>query len=445
MHRSFGAAGQPMIMQPHPIPAFTTYQKFLIALLALLQFTVILDFMVLSPLGDMLMKTMNMPPSGFGLVVSSYAFSAGASGILAAGFADNYDRKKLLLFFYTGFIAGTLFCGLANSFEMLLAARIITGLFGGVIGSVGMAIIADLFAVNQRGRVMGIVQMAFAASQVLGIPFGLYIANLWGWHAVFLLIVLLATLIGLAILLRMKPVTQHLALQSTANPFRHLLNTLANKAYQTGFLAIAFLSVGGFMLMPFGSAYLINNIRLTQAQLPLVFMFTGLSSIVVMPVIGRLSDRVNKFRLFSGGSILAIVMVLLYTNLPPVPLWQVVVINVIMFMGIMSRMIPANILSTNLPDMKDRGAYMSITASLQQLAGGLASITAGLIVTQADRNSPLANYDILGYVVSLAFVVCIFFVYRIHLLVEQRAKEASAKNQALASQPAENQTLAIPD
>ncbi|RYF69256.1 MAG: MFS transporter, partial [Cytophagaceae bacterium] len=135
-------------MNKPPIVAFTSYQKFLIAILALLQFTVILDFMVLSPLGDILMKTLNMTPSGFGLVVSSYAFSAGASGILAAGFADKYDRKKLLLFFYVGFIAGTLFCAMANSFEMLLAARVITGLFGGVIGSISMAIVADLFAIN---------------------------------------------------------------------------------------------------------------------------------------------------------------------------------------------------------------------------------------------------------------------------------------------------------
>lgn len=431
-------------MEQQPVLAFTPYQKFLIAILSLLQFTVILDFMVLSPLGDILMKTLDMTPSNFGLVVSSYAFSAGGSGILAAGFADKYDRKKLLLFFYAGFMAGTLFCAVANSFEMLLAARIITGLFGGVIGSISMAIIADLFAINQRGRVMGFVQMAFAASQVLGIPIGLYFANLWGWHAVFLMIVLLAALIGLAVLLKMKPVNRHLALQSNDNAFQHLWNALSNKTYQTGFLAIAFLSIGGFMLMPFSSAYLINNIHLRQAELPLIFLITGLSSIVIMPIVGRLSDRVNKFGLFTGGSLLAIVMVVIYTSLPPVPLWEVIVINVLMFMGIMSRMIPANILSTGLPDMKDRGAYMSITASLQQMAGGLAAVGAGLIVTQAGRNSPLANYHVLGYVVSAAFLACIFFVYRIYILVNKRAKgdyQASSSN----SQLTPNQATALSD
>ncbi len=133
---------------------FTGYQKFVIFILAITQFTVILDFMVMSPLGDMLMKSLNLKPSAFGVAVSAYAFSAGISGLLTAGFADKFDRKKLLLFFYIGFIVGTIFCGMAHSYAALVAARIITGLFGGVIGSISMAIITDIFALQQRGRVM---------------------------------------------------------------------------------------------------------------------------------------------------------------------------------------------------------------------------------------------------------------------------------------------------
>ena len=168
---------------------FTRYQALVIVLIALTQFTVVLDFMVMSPLGDMLMKSMELNTKQFGLAVSVYAFSAGTSGLLTAGFADRFDRKKLLLFFYVGFIAGTLFCGLANSYVLLIAARIITGLFGGVIGSISMAIMADLFPLHQRGRAMGFMQMGFGASQVLGIPIGLYLSNMWGWHAPFLMIV----------------------------------------------------------------------------------------------------------------------------------------------------------------------------------------------------------------------------------------------------------------
>src|ERR1044071_3724366 len=181
---------------------FTKYQVLVIILLALTQFTVILDFMVMSPLGDILMKSMSLTTSQFGFAVSGYAISAGISGFLTAGFADKFDRKKLLLFFYIGFIAGTLLCGLSTSYFMLLSARIITGLFGGVIGSISMAIMADLFPLHQRGRAMGFMQMGFGASQVLGIPISLYIANVWGWQSPFMMIVGLAAIIWLVIMLK---------------------------------------------------------------------------------------------------------------------------------------------------------------------------------------------------------------------------------------------------
>ncbi|GAA4338384.1 MFS transporter [Mucilaginibacter gynuensis] len=411
---------------------FTAYQKLLIGILALLQFTVILDFMVLSPLSDILMKSLNVTPAQFGWVVSVYAFSAGGSGLLAAGFADKFDRKKLLVFFYAGFILGTFGCAMATSYHLLLAARVVTGLFGGVIGAISMAVVTDIFELNQRGRVMGVLQMGFAGSQVLGIPIGLYFANLWGWHAPFLMIVGLAVLLMLVMVLKMQPVNKHLALQSEKNAFLHLGHTVSNSRYQTGFLATAFLSVGGFMLMPFGSAYLINNIHISQHSLPMVFLCTGISSIVIMPFIGKLSDKLNKFHLFTGGSILAIIMILIYTNLPPVPLWLVVVVNMIMFMGIMSRMIPATTLNTGIPEMADRGAYMSISSSLQQVAGGIGAVIAGLIVSQSGKGAPLQHYGTLGIVVAAVITACIFFVYRVSVMVQNKQREvvnvAAAEN-----------------
>jgi len=401
------------------IPPFTPHQKFIIAILALLQFTVILDFMVISPLGDILMKTLNMSTANFGFTVSAYAFSAGISGLLAAGFADKFDRKKLLIFFYTGFIAGTVFCALSNSYYMLLSARIITGFFGGVIGSVSLAIVTDLFVIHQRGRVMGFIQMAFAASQILGIPIGLYFANLWGWHSAFLMIVGLASVILILFLIYMQPVDKHLELQSDKNAFLHLWHTLGNKNYQVGFLAIAFLSVGGFAMQPFGSAFLVNNIHISQLQLPMVFFFTGLSVLIIMPIVGKLSDRIDKFKLYTAGSVLSIIMIIIYTNLGPIPLWEVVALTMIMFMGIMSRMIPSTTLNTGVPEMKDRGAYMAITSSMQQIAGGFAAIGAGFIVHQQTKTSPLENYNVLGYVISVVTLISIFLIYRVHKMVQR--------------------------
>jgi predicted MFS family arabinose efflux permease len=406
--------------------AFTSKQIIIIAILALLQFTVILDFVIISPLGDILMKTLDMTTAKFGFTVSAYAFSAGISGLLAAGFADKFDRKKLLIFFYTGFIIGTVFCAFAIDYTTLLFARIFTGLFGGVIGSVSLAIVTDLFVIKQRGRVMGFIQMAYATSQILGIPLGLYFANHWGWHSSFIMIAVLGVLILIAVLTQMQPITKHLELQSDKSPFLHLWHTLSNKNYQIGFASIALLSVGGFMLQPFGSAYLVNNIHISQLQLPMVFFFTGLSVLFIMPIVGKLSDKVSKFWLFTAGSILSVIMIVIYTNLDPIPLWEVVVINMILFMGIMSRMIPATTLNTAIPEMKDRGAYMSITSSLQQIAGGIAAVCAGFIVHQKTKASPLENYDILGYVIAVITLCSVVLMWRVSQLVKSK-NDASVK------------------
>lgn len=399
---------------------FSSYHILVIVLLALTQFTVVLDFMVMSPLGDMLMKSMSLSTVQFGFAVSGYAFSAGISGLLTAGFADRYDRKKLLLFFYTGFIGGTLLCGLSHTYFMLLAARIVTGLFGGVIGSISMAIVADLFPIERRGRVMGFMQMGFGASQVLGIPISLYLANAWGWEAPFLMIVGLGVIIYATILLKMQPVTQHLAVANNKNAVTHLWHTIRQRNYRIGFLATAMLSLGGFMMMPWGSAFAINNLKVTNEQLPLLFMVAGISSLIVMPLIGRLSDKIDKFKIFFIASLWMMVMVIIYTNLAAVPFWIVIAMNIFFMAGIMSRMVPAMALTSALPQMQDRGAYMSVNASLQQIAGGVAAAVGGLIVVQKTKSSPLEHYNTLGFVIVGLSAISIYMVYRVSKLIKKQ-------------------------
>ncbi len=402
---------------------FSVYQKFVIFILAVTQFTVILDFMVMSPLGDLMMKALNLKTSQFGFAVSAYAFSAGISGLLTAGFADKYDRKKLLLFFYTGFILGTIFCGLADSYELLIAARIITGLFGGVIGSVSMAIMADLFDIHHRGRVMGFIQMGFGASQVLGVPISLYIANYWGWHLPFIMVAGLAALVLVLIVVKLQPVTKHLEVKNDKNVFLHLWHTLADRNYRIGFLSTALLSIGGFMMMPFGSAFAVNNLHIPQDKLFILFMMSGVSSLVIMPLIGKFSDKIDKFVLFAIASSWMAVMVVIYTNLSVTPLWLVIIFNVLMMMGIMSRMIPSSALTTALPEMKDRGAFMSINSSLQQIAGGIAAAFAGMVVVQKTKTSPLEHYNTLGYIIVGVSVLSILMIYRVSVIVKNKLKE----------------------
>lgn len=408
--------------QKQTVP-FTGYQKFAVFILAITQFTVILDFMVMSPLGDILMKDLDLKPTSFGLVVSAYAFSAGISGLLTAGFADKFDRKKLLLFFYIGFIGGTILCGIVTSYHLLLAARIVTGLFGGVIGSISMAIVADLFTLQQRGRVMGFLQMGFGASQILGIPIGLYLANIWGWHAPFLWVAGMAAIVAVLIAVKLQPINQHLLIQKEKSAFNHLIHTIAKKNYRIGFTATALLSVGGFMLMPFGSAFAINNLHITQHELPILFMIAGLSTLVIMPIVGKLSDTIDKFKIFALASIWTIITVAIYTNLSVTPLWLVAIFNVLMMAGVMSRMIPSTALVTGIPVAEDRGAFMSINSSLQQIAGGIAAAFAGMIVVQKDKFSPLEHYDTLGYIIIGISILTIVLMYRVSKLVKKNTQE----------------------
>lgn len=394
--------------------AFTPYQKFVIALLVFIQFTIILDFMIISPLGAVIMPALSISPSQFGLVVSVYAFSAGISGFLTAGFADRYDRKKLLLFFYAGFILATLFCGLAPTYPLLLAARTMTGIFGGVLGSIVMAIAADLFPFSMRGRVMGLLQTAFAASQILGLPAGIFFSNHWGWHAPFLMIVGVASLVGIFAFRKMEPVAEHLKLQVDRHPLHHLLQTMTTPTYLVGFASTALLSIGGFMMMPFSSAFTVNNLGIPIGKLPMIYLITGIASMAIGPIVGRLSDRFGKFHTFLFGAVLSSVVVVYYTNLEVTPLWAVILVNSFLFLGIFSRMIPAQALVSALPDPESRGAYMSVGSSLQQMAGGVGSIVAGSIIVQ-EASGRIEHFDRLGFVMvgTAAFsVVGMFFVNR---------------------------------
>lgn len=398
-----------------PVP-FTPYQKFMVAVLAFLQFTIVLDFMILSPLGALLMRDLHIPASRFGIVVSVYAFSAGASGLLAAGFADRFDRKRLLLFFYSGFVLGTFLCSVAPSYPFLLFARMVTGLFGGVIGSISFAIIADLFPLASRGRVMGVVQTAFAASQVMGLPLGLYLSNFWGWHAPFAMIVAVSVAVGAVIAVKMRPVTGHLGLQRPGGPFAHVVSTLRNGTYLRTFGMTTLLVTGGFMLMPFGSAFGVHNVGIPLEKLPVLYMATGICSIIAGPLVGRLSDRIGKYPVFVGGTVLGSAMVLIYTRFGITPLWVVIVANVFLFVGITSRMISASALISAVPAPPDRGAFMSVNSSIQQIAGGLASFAAGLIVTES-ADGRLLRYDILGEVVVTAMLITVLMLRYINRIV----------------------------
>ncbi|HLZ88292.1 MAG TPA: MFS transporter, partial [Puia sp.] len=278
--------------------------------------------------------------------------------------------------------------------------------------------------------VMGYVQMAFAVSQVAGIPLGLFLANRFGWHTPFRMIVGFCLPVGLVILRWMQPVADHLQQRARQRPFPHLLRTVSQKRYLRAFLSTVFLSTGGFLLMPYSSTFLVHNVGVGEPILPIVFIVAGAAGLVTGPLIGKWSDRIGKFRMFIDGSIFATIMVQILTHLSVTPLWEVLLINTLMYTAVFSRMIPSQALISAVPDGPDRGAFMSINSSVQQLGGGIASAMGGFIISQ-DATGRLLHYDTLGFVTVGAFMICAIFMYGVD-------KQLAAKS---AGQPLQGQTV----
>jgi predicted MFS family arabinose efflux permease len=402
-----------------PTASFSPYQKFVVGLLAFLQFAVILDFMIMAPLGAMIMPQLNISAQQFGWVVSAYAFSAGISGFVTAGFADRFDRKKILMFFYSGFLVGTLWCGLAPTFELLMAARVFTGLFGGVIGSVVLAIATDLFEIQLRGRVMGLIQTAFAASQVLGLPAGLFLSNHWNWHTPFIVLAVLGVLGLVVIATQLEPVDAHLGKPQEHSPFEHMFHTITEPRHLLAFLTVTLLATGGFMLMPFSSAFIVNNLGIELTRLPTIYFLTGICTMVFGPMIGKAADKIGKFKVFVFGSALSIAMVVIYTHLGVTSLTVIVMVNVVMFVGIFSRMIPFQALASQVPEATKRGAFNAISASIQQLSGGIAALVAGFIVTTG-ASGRIEHFPEVGYVVVCTTLLAIGLVWKIQRQIQAR-------------------------
>ena len=353
---------------------FDKHQKFVILLLAFLQFTVQLDFSILAPLGAIIMPALKISAGQFGLLVSGYAFAAGISGFLTAGFADKFDRKFLLMIFYAGFLIGTFLCALADSFEFLLFARVLSGLFGGVVSSIIFTIAADLFPLEQRGRVIGTIQSSWGASVVFGLPLGLYLSGLFGWHSIFYMNVYLIILVGFALVCFLEPITEHLARAKTGkNAFRRLFDALARPRYLQAYATAGLVVTGSYMLMPFGSAYSVNNLGLDIALLPVFYIITGGVSLILSPRIGKLSDKIGKFKTFTIGTCIGMVMIFIYTHLGVSPFYVLLLVTIFNQSSVAARLITGSALGSAVPDVEHRGAFMSVNSSLQQVSGGIAA------------------------------------------------------------------------
>lgn len=373
--------------------------------LGAVQFTHILDFMILMPLGPQLMRGFAITPAQFTHLVAAYGIAAGVSGFIGGFFMDRYDRKRALLITYAGFALATLACALAPTHHWLLVARVAAGAFGGLAGSLLMAMVGDIVPPERRGRAMGLVMSAFPVASVLGVPAGLVLASSFGWHAPFFLLAACATAnlaLGALVLPHLRTAVHN------HEPIRQMSEILGDGVHRRALALGGALIMGGGCLVPFLAPSIVANMSLTEAQIPLVYAVGGACTLISMPLIGRLCDRVNRLHLLGWLSLGASAVALVITRLGPVT-QAVVCVMMALFMVTMSgRFSPAMAMITNAVSARYRGGFMSVNAALQQGASAFASTLAGIFVT-SDASGHLLGYGTLGYV-SVGFFILAFFL-----------------------------------
>jgi predicted MFS family arabinose efflux permease len=387
-------------------------ERWLLLTLAGIQFTNIVDFMIMMPLGPQLTQIFGISAAQFGLLVSSYNIAAGVSGFAAAFYIDRFDRKRLLLTLYLLFGVATLACGLAPTYESLMAARIAAGVFGGVLGTLAQTIVGDVIPFERRGRAMAIVMSAFSIATVAGVPIGLFLAAHWNWHAPFISLAVVCGLLTIGAWQTLPALRSHLSqphdgrVRSAWSGFRDVLSEASHwRAF--GFSVL--LMFAGFVIIPYITIYMTSNGGMTIQQVPLVYLTGGIATLVTARLVGRLTDSLGKVRMFRIMALATTVPMLLITQVAPWGLWVVLPISTLFFIGMSGRMIPGMAILTSACEPRVRGTFMALNGSVQALAMGVAAYVGGLIITR-DPQGQLLNYGFNAGVGIAASLIAVWAV-----------------------------------
>jgi len=387
-----------------------SHERLIIFLLAAINFTHILDFMIMMPLGNYLMPYFDISPRQFSFLVGAYTLTAAFSGFASAFFVDRHDRKKILIYAFIGFLVGTIACGIAPTFGLLMAARVLAGLFGGLIGAQVFSIISDIFGYERRGVAMGAVMSSFAIASILGVPFALYLANAISWHAPFLFVGILGFVMIPLLNKYIPEMKDHVNSDNPTTKLNILREVLYNKYQVSALFFSALIMMGHFLIIPFVNPYLEFNKNFSKSLTPMVYLVGGLAAFGASFLFGRLSDRIGKLEVFSFSVIASAVMVVIITNLPSVGFPVVLLFFGLWFAVSTGRAVTAQAMLSNVPLPGQRGSFMSFNSSVQQLGTSAASFLSGFIVIKAE-DGKLLRFDWVGYV-SMAVLILSMFLGR---------------------------------
>lgn len=388
-------------------------ERWYVLILAAIQIAHILDFVIMMPLGPVFMRVFKITPVEFSTLVAAYTFSAGIVGFSGAMFADHFDRKKFLLFNFTGFIIGTFFCAISPNFTTLLMARIIAGAFGGILNASVLSLVSDLIPFERRGTAMGVVMSAFSISSIFGVPTGLYIANLFDWHAAFYFICIIGIIFWILSFMILPSVKVRTAETSFREKLRNFGTILSQKDYLLSFSLTSVLGFGVFMIVPFIAPYLVKNVGIKETELPFIYFIGGICTIISARLIGRFCDKIGSFKVFRAVAIISIFPMLGLTNLPAgIPLWIALIATSLFTMFGSGRFIPAMTLVSAVVKPQERGTFMSLENASRQLSAGIASQVAGIIIGSRAAGT-LTHYNYVGFIGISTSIIAIFIAYSI--------------------------------
>lgn len=393
-------------------------ERWLLLTLASIQFTSVLDFMIMMPLGPQLTKLFGISASEFGFLVSAYTFSAGLSGILASTYIDRFGRKRMMLTFYTLFGVAALACSLASSFAWLMAARVASGFFGGVLMALSQTIVAEVVPFERRGRAMGIVMTSFSVATVAGVPLALFLASHFNWHAPFVAIACMVTVFALSASKILPSLKGHVQTHDQGTSVKvivaNLRAVLVDPNHVRAFAMSASMVFAGFVVIPYITLYLQGNAGFQIEQIPYVYLFGGISTLITARWIGHWADRAGKAYAFRRLALLMPLPLLGMTLSAELPLAGVLVVSSLLFVVMSGRMIPGMALIGASADPQRRGSFMTLNSAVQSMAMGTAALVGGLILGR-DANGHLTHYWVSALVGGSASLLSFVLSSRLRL------------------------------